>query len=345
MSTLYRRKDSPFWWWSSKIKGKRLRMSTGMEKKSLAQQVKDQWDIKVLTGDLSFIGKKTCPGHEISAFMDEYRHVRSRISENTYQTARSVSARFERFLTSQGVHSIEEISIKLLDAYIDHLHLAPKTVHNHIKEIRIMLKRAVVEGLLSSNPADHVTLPKIIKKNRHRMLDPIDLQIIFDSAGSYRLFYEFLYYTGLRAGDVAMLRHRDIDRKRGSITCLVRKSEQVHELPLARVLLDRLHRGEYDQPLFPSLYAKTGKKASDRLRRPRVYMQALLKAKGRPKATLHSFRTTFNNTLRDLGLQMDDRQRLLAHSSSEATKIYTQPNFELAKTWVDRMPRFSSVEV
>ena len=70
-------------------------------------------------------------------------------------------------------------------------------------------------------------------------------------------------------------------------------------------------------------------------------MQELLKAKARPKATLHSFRTTFNNTLRDLGLEMDDRRVLLAHSSSETTKIYTHPNLDLAQTWVDKLPDYS----
>ncbi len=69
---------------------------------------------------------------------------------------------------------------------------------------------------------------------------------------------------------------------------------------------------------------------NDNLLAPRKYMQVLLEAGGRPKATLHSFRATFNNTLRDLGLSIEDRQILLSHSSSETTKIYTHPNFDLA---------------
>ena len=86
--------------------------------------------------------------------------------------------------------------------------------------------------------------------------------------------------------------------------------------------------------------AVTERKLNDNLKKPRLYMQALLKAEGRPKATLHSFRTTFNNTLRDLGLDMDDRRQLMSHSSSETTKIYTHPNFDQAREWIDRMPRF-----
>ncbi|MDP7059795.1 MAG: tyrosine-type recombinase/integrase [Candidatus Marinimicrobia bacterium] len=61
----------------------------------------------------------------------------------------------------------------------------------------------------------------------------------------------------------------------------------------------------------------------------------------RPKATLHSFRVTFNNQLRDMGLSIEDRQALLAHSSSETTKIYTHPNFDLALKFVNRLPDFA----
>ena len=341
MSTLYKRKDSPNWWWSSKYRGKRERMSTGMRKKTLATQVKDKWDMMLFTGDLSFLNKRSLPANDLYAYMDEYLHVRSRISENAYNTARAVTARFVRFLKTVGIGSIQELNTKVLDDYIDSLDLAPKTVHNHVKELNTMLKRAVVDGLLKTNPAKHVTLPKIIKTDLHRMLEPIDLKIIFEGAGSYKLFYEFLYYTGLRAGDVAMLTYGNLDFNRRSIISLIHKSDRFHELPLAEKLISKLAKGRKSEPLFPTLFANSKKQVNNNLARPRLFMQSLLKSNDRPKATLHSFRTTFNNTLRDLGLGMDDRQRLMAHSSSETTKIYTHPNFELAKEWIDRMPRFS----
>ena len=91
-------------------------------------------------------------------------------------------------------------------------------------------------------------------------------------------------------------------------------------------------------PLFPTLYSESERKLNDNLTKPRKYMQKLLEIAGRPKATLHSFHHTFNNTLRDLGLGIEDRQILLAHSSSQMTKVYTHPNFELAWEYVNRMP-------
>ena len=95
-------------------------------------------------------------------------------------------------------------------------------------------------------------------------------------------------------------------------------------------------------PLFPTLYSESERKLNDNLAKPRKFMQKLLEIEDRPKATLHSFRHTFNNTLRDLGLGIEDRQILLAHSSSQMTKVYTHPNFNLALDYVNRMPLYTS---
>jgi len=71
-------------------------------------------------------------------------------------------------------------------------------------------------------------------------------------------------------------------------------------------------------------------------------MQTLLLSNGRPKADLHSFRHTFNQSLLDLGMEIEDRQRLLAHASSDTTKIYTHPNFDLALQYVNKIPMYGN---
>ena len=70
----------------------------------------------------------------------------------------------------------------------------------------------------------------------------------------------------------------------------------------------------------------------------------LFRKNNSPKATLHSFRQTFNQKLRDLGLGIEDRQALLAHAASSTTKIYTLPNLNLAREYVNKLPVFDSME-
>ena len=326
MSTLYKQTGYPCWYWSAYYKGKRLRKSTRLSQKSLAQKIQVKWDWMLASDDLSFYGSTSVLGPDIHGFMDEHIKVRRRISINTYNTARTVVNSLGDYLKSINVKTVSDITIKVLDGYIDHLSCGAKTKKNHLIEIRQMLKRAVIEGLLPNNSAEHVTLPRIIKAEIHRPLGQYDLEVIFNHAGAWRLYFEFLYRTGLRAGDVAMLTYGNIDKKRKVIVSLIRKSRRVHEVPLSNILLNQIDNQNEDNPLFPSLYTQSERKLNDNLAKPRKFLQGILKANGKKKATLHSFRTTFNNTLRDLGLSIDDRAVLLAHSSSETTKIYTHPN-------------------
>ena len=341
MSTLYKQTGYPCWYWSAYYKGKRLRKSTRLSQKSLAQKIQIKWDWMLASDDLSFYGSTSVLGPDIHGFMDEHIKVRRRISINTYNTARTVVNSLGDYLKNINVNTVSDITIKVLDGYIDHLSCGAKTKKNHLIEIRQMLKRAVIEGLLPNNPAEHVTLPRIIKAEIHRSLDRYDLEVVFNHAGAWRLYFEFLYRTGLRAGDVAMLTYGNIDKKRKVIVSLIRKSRRVHEVPLSNILLNQIDNQNEDNPLFPSLYTQSERKLNDNLAKPRKFLQGILKANNRKKATLHSFRTTFNNTLRDLGLSIDDRAVLLAHSSSETTKIYTHPNLELAFEYINKMPDFS----
>ena len=135
--------------------------------------------------------------------------------------------------------------------------------------------------------------------------------------------------------------NKDIDLDTGTIVTLIRKSRRTHEFPLSKHLLNHLpYSDNLDSPIFPELYNEDEQKLNDNLAKPRLFMQSLLKVGNRQHATLHSFRVTFNNQLLNLGCGIEDRQKLLAHSSSETTKIYTHPNIDLARDYVDQLPDY-----
>ena len=111
----------------------------------------------------------------------------------------------------------------------------------------------------------------------------------------------------------------------------------LHKLLIS--IIDR--KANEDTPLFPALISN--KETNDKLSKPRKYMQSLLKAHNRPHADLHSFRHTFNQSLLELGMGIEDRQKLLANAPTTTTKIYTHPNFELAMQYVNQVPKYGLV--
>ena len=342
MSSLYKRADSKYYWWTAPYRGRRLRKSTKMVQKHLATKVQQKWDFSIIMDDLDFLELANQSSGAVNDFFDHYLQLRSRRSEKTYITARGMINKFRKYLTDIKINRIEEINVKILDDYIEYLQCSPKTKKNHMVELAQMLNQALKEDLIRSNPAKLVTLPVINKKELHRPLDEIDMQIIFAGSGSWTLYYLMLLHTGLRAGDVAMLKYGNIDREKRAIISLIRKSRRTHEFPLSKFLIEMIPNLDSNSPIFPELYTENERKLNDNLAKPRLYMQVLLKTGDRKKATLHSFRVTYNNNLRNLGCSIQDRQKLLAHSSSETTKIYTHPNFELAQSYIDQLPDYTN---
>ena len=338
MSSLYKRANSNYYWWTSRYKGRRLRKSTKMTQRRLAINIQQKWDYALMMNDLDFIGLSNQTSGKVDEFFDHYLLLRSRKSEKTYLTARGMIDKFRKYLLKLKITQVDEIKVTVLDDYIEYLQCSPKTKKNHMVELSQLFNQALKEDLISSNPVKLITLPVITKKDLHRPLDRDDLRIIFAGASGWLLYYLTLFHTGLRAGDVAMLKYGNIDRERRAIISLIRKSRRTHEFPLSRLLMDQIPDLDSNSTIFPELYTENERKLNDNLAKPRLYMQALLKAENRKHATLHSFRVTYNNNLLGLGCSIQDRQKLLAHSSSETTKIYTHPNFELAQSYVDQLP-------
>lgn len=344
MSSLY--KKGRFYHWEGRYKGRRFQRSTRMTKRSLARKIVEKWDMALMMDDTRFLNLKNQSSINVKSYFRDYlMFVEKRKSENTLEITKGVLKKFAGFLKTNGVERIDEITVKLMDDYLDWLDNAPKTKKNYLNIISIMMKYAVKYGLIHNNPIDQVTKPRVPRNKGnglHRVLEPLDLEIIFDSAGIWYNYYKFLLHTGLRAGDVVMLTYGNIDFGKKAIVSLIRKSRRIHELPLADHLLDLLDRNQSpDTPLFPRLYTDNDKRLNWRLKGPRTHMQTMLKLNGRSHATLHSFRHTFNHELAKLGLSIVDRQVLLTHASSETTKIYTHPNFELASKYVNMIPMFN----
>lgn len=341
MSSIYKRKKSKRYQWSAYYKGKKLRKSTGMTQKHLARKIQDEWDLQLKLGILSFLGGRYSKSKDAKKYIQDYLNfVKSRKSKDTYSITKGILNQFSEFLENNGIYTIDEINVSVLNDFIDQLDNTPKTKKNYLGVISVMLKQAQKEELIQNNPAKLVTLPEMTQNNeRHRLLDRDDLKAIFKDFGPYRLYYLALLYTGLRAGDVSSLTYENIDFDKRTIISLIRKSRRIHELPLADELYELLKaENRHTGPIFPTLYSEDESILKENLTYPRKHLQTLLKADDRPHATLHSFRRTYNNMLRDVGLSIEDRQVLLTHTSSSTTKIYTNPNIELAREYINKIP-------
>ncbi len=88
--------------------------------------------------------------------------------------------------------------------------LAPASVHKTIGVLRQVLAMAVTENRLVINPVDGVELPPVSSVEQ-RFLTLDQLHILADAAGAHRPLVYVAGTTGLRFGELAELRWRDVD--------------------------------------------------------------------------------------------------------------------------------------
>ena len=183
MSALYRRPRTPYWWWKERYNGETFYKSTKMTNKSLAKKITQQWDYNLMIGDLSFLDLSSNSNQQIKPYINDYLiFLSNRIeSSKSLKTAKGHLNKFADTMNETKIKLLGKITVKNIDQYLDSLKVSPKTKKNHLQSISSMMKQAVKEGILTSNPCDLATLPKIKKdKSIHRLLLPIDLEIIFN---------------------------------------------------------------------------------------------------------------------------------------------------------------------
>jgi integrase len=130
--------------------------------------------------------------------------------------------------------------------------LSASTVRQAHRVLSLVLALAVRDGRLARNPADGVPLPRPAR-GEQVFLTHGQLEALADAAGRDRLAVLFLGYTGVRYGEMAALRVRNLDllRRRALIAEAVAdvngravfdtpKNHQRRTVPVPRFLLDEL---------------------------------------------------------------------------------------------------------
>jgi integrase len=146
---------------------------------------------------------------KLSDFSREWLDSKHNLSPSTRARYRVI---IETTLSPYGNVPIGDISRKLVRGWVAEwtTESAPATVHKTVGVLRQVLAMAVSDNRLVLNPVDGVELPAVMTVEQ-RFLTLDQLHLLADAAGDNRPLVYLLGTCGLRFGEVAELRWRDVD--------------------------------------------------------------------------------------------------------------------------------------
>ena len=332
VSTIYKR--NRIWWYSrgSNHSSDHIQISLGVTQKWQATELQKELDLEYARKNLGLAPKKHILYSDCVARYIKSLENRGKSYDTIQLASRVLNRRFEPL---SNVIYVADITLEVLDDFIAELskEISNKTIKEYIGVIRRFLEYARKRKYITENVAMDLEGIETEPVRIYRNLTDGDLKILLTDK-TYGRYYTWLYLTGLRAGDVIMLKSNNINQDKQAIVGFIRKSRRIHEFPIHSELLKDVPNSG---PVFPGLYAEKQWQIKDKIKTARLRMQEILKENKRPHAVLHSFRVRFNNSLRDLGLSDKDRAVLLAHANTQTVEVYTHPNFDLAKNYVNRL--------
>ncbi|TFV85575.1 site-specific integrase [Microbacterium sp. dk485] len=199
-----------------------------------------------------------------------------------------------------------------------------------------ILDDAVFDGRIPNNPArmGRVGLPKK-SRGRHGYLTHQEVIRLAEASGERKLLVLVLAYTGIRWGEAAALRVRDLDLDRGRLHVTANAVEvhgKIHEgtpkshkgrlVPIPRFLVQELRTAVEDRPrdalVFPGKDGQFMRRARSDSGSKSWFKSALTKA-DLPIMTTHDLRHTAASLAVQAGANVKTIQRMLGHTSAAMT--------------------------
>jgi integrase len=123
-------------------------------------------------------------------------------------------------LPAIGDRSLAKLTSDTLQDFLNGLpeHLSPTTRRNIFRTLTPILAQAVAQGMKRTNPASAVKLPKTRRSDMLSLTAEEVVSVAEEVGPRYRVLVYTAAYTGMRAGELAALRVKNLDLLRGRIT-------------------------------------------------------------------------------------------------------------------------------
>ncbi len=230
--------------------------------------------------------------------------------------------------------AVGSVSTGMLLDTVNHLrrnNAAAETIRKHIAQVKRVFKFAVTEGLITTDPAASIKLPKV-PKNLPRFLSQDErdrlLGVAETKGRDYHLLVALGVFLGLRKAELNSLRWQDLDWNQNvahvvNTANFTTKSGKPRTVPITDDLLDilRRYREAAGFVLAPRKNYRPGARYRWEFRE--IFAQMVIDAKLDPRlVTPHVLRHTFASILAQRGVSLYKIGAWMGHTTAEVTELY-----------------------
>ncbi len=230
--------------------------------------------------------------------------------------------------------------------------VSASTVGFDLQIVRSVLASAHRQGLVLSNPALAVELPRTKPQTRN-VFSPADIKALLVMANQdWKTAILFGFYVGARIGDAASMSWDNVDLTEGLLRYTQAKTGVTVEVPVHPELEEHLLAIAGDRSGFiaPSLAGQRSGgnnglsvQFEQLMRKAGVDRQQVEVSKGRKfsRVSFHSLRGSFASTLANARISSDVRMRLTGHSNAAVHQRYTHIQLGPLREAIATLPRLT----
>ena len=285
---------------------------------------KDFFDTKEKQDDTS---KKTCYYQYAKKFIDLNKlkwvpqHVRM------YQSELTKLSNFREQVF------IEDMNVEFLAQYDKYmrgeLNNVTNTVHKTFKFMKVILKNAVVDGVIEKTPFEKYSVTRTpthreyLTKEELMRLEKLIEDDAFNQnnrAMNVLLYFLFACYTGVRYSDLASLTHANVVLgNKPHLTFTMHKTKHQINQPLSKRALSLIPNLNCGVPSLPLFRVLTNQKTNEYLKA--IAVAAKINKTVSSHVARHSFATI---SLSELDIPIAVVSKLLGHTDIKTTEIYAK---------------------
>jgi integrase len=370
MASIHKQPGKPHWFcsfstWDAERQGwKRHFKSTGTADKKEAERVCGAWSKAARAGRAGkltpesareiiaagvadvFLGanRERMPSRSVRDWCSAWLETKKvEAAPTTVSRYEGILTRFKAHLGKKAERDIASLTAADIGGFRDSLakELSRNSANLAVKTLRVCLRSALKQGLVTSNPAALVDRLKDRGESRRRPFTLPEIRRVLKAADGSEWFGLTLFglYTGARLSDVVGLTWRGADLVNERLSFVAKKTGRRMSVPLAKPLVDYLtEQPTPDDPnalLFPTLGSKRTSNLSEGFRA--VLADAGLatppnkhsKGKGRHAArdvselSFHSLRHSFVSILKATGANEAVAMALAGHETRAVSQHYT----------------------